>query len=37
VGNLTTYNQNDPAYGFAGDALHPEAGKHFGYLLHVCW
>ena len=37
VGNVTTYNQNDPAYGFAGDPLHPAAGKHFGYLLHACW
>jgi subtilisin len=37
VGTVTTYNQNDPAYGFAGDPLHPAAGKHFGYLLHACW
>ena len=35
VADAAAYNNANPEYGFAGDPLHPIAGKYYGYLVHA--
>jgi subtilisin family serine protease len=35
VGEAAAYSSRNPGYGFAGDPLHPIAGKYYGYLIRA--
>jgi subtilisin len=36
VGEATSYNTNNPAYGFTGDPLHsPDPGRYYGFLIRA--